>query len=138
MAQVIYSNVNIPAYRLGRFQFRSGLLKLTDESDKNLFLRLLAQLPSIERNNIVEISNEVVSFPADWILRLDLLLAEIASKGPVAQQTARDNLGIVDVDTIGKQEVFVQMTRPATAGPWVWWQKDALGNIINLTINDGL
>ena len=37
----------------------------------------------------------------------------------------------------GAQQVFVQQTRPVEAGPWMWWEKDALGNIINLTVNDG-
>ena len=38
----------------------------------------------------------------------------------------------------GAQQVFVQQTRPTEAGPWVWWQTDASGNIIDLTVNDGV
>lgn len=37
----------------------------------------------------------------------------------------------------GSQEVFVQMTRPVTLGPWIWWQTDATGAIIDMTVNDG-
>ena len=32
---------------------------------------------------------------------------------------------------------YVQQTRPSAAGPWQWWETDAEGNIVNLTINDG-
>lgn len=35
------------------------------------------------------------------------------------------------------QQVFVQQTRPVADGPWMWWQTDVLGNIIDLTVNDG-
>lgn len=36
------------------------------------------------------------------------------------------------------QQVYVQNTRPATTGfPWAWWQTDANGSIIDLTVNDG-
>jgi hypothetical protein len=37
----------------------------------------------------------------------------------------------------GSQEVFVQESRPPGLGPWMWWQTDADGNIIDLTIADG-
>ena len=32
----------------------------------------------------------------------------------------------------------ISQTKPVIAGPWFWWKQDADGNIINLTINDGL
>lgn len=32
---------------------------------------------------------------------------------------------------------YIQQTRPAVSGPWFWWQTDASGAIIDLTINDG-
>ena len=38
----------------------------------------------------------------------------------------------------GPSSCFVQQARPVADGPWHWWQVDADGNIINLTINDGL
>ena len=39
----------------------------------------------------------------------------------------------------GSQEIFVQDTRPVSAGPWMWWKKSADGTkIVNLIINDGL
>lgn len=37
----------------------------------------------------------------------------------------------------GSQQVFVQQTRPAVPGPWIWYETDASGNVIDLTINDG-
>lgn len=37
----------------------------------------------------------------------------------------------------GTQQVFVQQTRPTEPGPWMWWETDASGNLINLTVNDG-
>ena len=37
----------------------------------------------------------------------------------------------------GVQRLFVQQTRPITAGPWEWWVTDASGNVINLILNDG-
>lgn len=37
----------------------------------------------------------------------------------------------------GPTAVYVQQTRPSATGPWQWWETDAEGNIINLTINDG-
>ena len=37
----------------------------------------------------------------------------------------------------GSQEVFVQQTRPSATGPWIWWETDADGEIIDLTVNDG-
>ncbi len=33
--------------------------------------------------------------------------------------------------------IFVQQTRPSSAGPWHWWVTDATGNITNLIVNDG-
>lgn len=38
----------------------------------------------------------------------------------------------------GAQQVFVQMTRPTEAGPWLWYETDASGNLVDLTINDGV
>jgi hypothetical protein len=38
----------------------------------------------------------------------------------------------------GAQEVFVQQTRPAGLGPWMWWRKDTNGAIFDLVITDGL
>lgn len=38
----------------------------------------------------------------------------------------------------GAQQVFVQQTRPIEAGPWIWWETDVSGNVINLTVNDGV
>ena len=37
----------------------------------------------------------------------------------------------------GSQQVFVQQTRPTETGPWVWWQTNASGQIVNLIVNDG-
>lgn len=37
----------------------------------------------------------------------------------------------------GSQEVFVQQTRPAGNGPWMWWETDAGGEIIDLTVANG-
>lgn len=37
----------------------------------------------------------------------------------------------------GSQEVFVQQTRPITTGPWIWWQTDTTGRIIDCTVNNG-
>lgn len=37
----------------------------------------------------------------------------------------------------GSQEVYVQQTRPASAGPWMWWVTNPSGQIINLIVNDG-
>ena len=37
----------------------------------------------------------------------------------------------------GSQQVFTQQTRPAQPGPWVWYETDADGKIIDLTVNDG-
>lgn len=37
----------------------------------------------------------------------------------------------------GASGVFVQETRPVAAGPWLWWQTDADGNLVDLTVNDG-
>lgn len=37
----------------------------------------------------------------------------------------------------GSQQVFVQQTRPVTAGPWLWVQIDAENNPIDLIANDG-
>lgn len=96
MSQIVYRNVNVSNFRLGKFQFQGGILTLTEEADKAQFLRLLEQLPQIERQNIFVLGEEIVSYPPEWILRLDLLFAEIANLGPEAQQTARDNLGVIN------------------------------------------
>lgn len=46
--------------------------------------------------------------------------------------------GAFDAGVGGTQQVFVQETRPPTTGtPWVWWQTDSNGNIINLIVNTG-
>jgi len=37
----------------------------------------------------------------------------------------------------GSQEVFVQTTRPVTAGPWTWLEIDGSGNPVDLVFNDG-
>jgi len=34
--------------------------------------------------------------------------------------------------------VFVQQTRPTSNGPWAWWETDVDGDIVDLTINNGL
>jgi hypothetical protein len=38
----------------------------------------------------------------------------------------------------GSQEVYVQQTRPVASGPWVWWETDASGAIVDCTVNDGV
>ena len=37
----------------------------------------------------------------------------------------------------GTQQVFVQQTRPSSAGPWVWWVTDINGYVVNCIVNDG-
>jgi hypothetical protein len=37
----------------------------------------------------------------------------------------------------GGQQVFTQVLRPTAAGPWMWWVKDAQGNLTDLVVNDG-
>jgi hypothetical protein len=37
----------------------------------------------------------------------------------------------------GAQEVYVQQTRPPGPGPWMWWQTDETGLIVDLVVNDG-
>lgn len=36
------------------------------------------------------------------------------------------------------QQVFVQQTRPAGNGPWIWWQTDAAGAIIDCVVANGV
>lgn len=97
MADDIYTNIRVPSYQIGRFQFKSGVLRLTTEDDKTAFERILGQIPQPDRDNIVLLTSETYfEFPPDWILRLDLRLAEIATAGPEAQAAARENLGLPD------------------------------------------
>lgn len=51
---------------------------------------------------------------------------------------------MADIETLkeggqsqGQSGIFVQQSRPTEQGPWMWWQTDASGNLINLTVNDG-
>lgn len=34
--------------------------------------------------------------------------------------------------------LFIQPTRPVQPGPWMWFQTDVDGNVIDWTINDGV
>ena len=38
----------------------------------------------------------------------------------------------------GSQQVFVQETRPAGNGPWIWWKTDATGRIIGCVVANGV
>jgi hypothetical protein len=42
------------------------------------------------------------------------------------------------VGGVGSQQVFVQQTRPAGLGPWMWWRKNASGAIFDLVVTDGV
>jgi len=98
MADDVYSNVRVPGYQVGKFRFVSGILRITNEDDKIIFTRILAQLPSIDRSNISLVTSEAVSpFPPDWPLALANRLSEIAAEGVIAQAAARANLGIADL-----------------------------------------
>jgi hypothetical protein len=47
---------------------------------------------------------------------------------------------VVQVAVQGQQgptQVFVQMSRPTAVGPWIWWQTDEAGALVDLTVNDG-
>ena len=65
----------------------------------------------------------------------DLVLIE--RDGVLHKATAQQIANLGGGGGGGSQEVFVQMTRPVSAGPWLWWQTDATGSIIDLTVNDG-
>lgn len=97
MADDVYFNQKVPNYQIGKFQFQSGILRLTSDIDKLLFQRILVQIPQPDRANITLLSSDTYyQFPPGWVLQLDLLLAEIAAAGPDAQAEARANLGVVD------------------------------------------
>lgn len=69
-----------------------------------------------------------------------LLTAQVqASSGPsVTVEIAAPP--IVQVAVQGQQgptQVFVQPDRPTVSGPWIWWQTDATGALVDLTVNDG-
>jgi hypothetical protein len=37
----------------------------------------------------------------------------------------------------GSAQVFVQSTRPLGNGPWIWWQTDSSGQIVDCTVANG-
>jgi hypothetical protein len=65
-------------------------------------------------------------------------LVRDSADGRIKELPAGDTLVGASGGGGGSQEVFVQQTRPVAAGPWLWWETDALGNLVDLTVNDGL
>jgi len=52
-----------------------------------------------------------------------------------------DNTGAIahKINAGMAQEVYVQETRPATTGsPWIWWETDASGLILDCVVNNGV
>lgn len=56
-------------------------------------------------------------------------VGETGATGPVGAQGPAGNPAAAGV--------YVQQARPTMPGPWVWWQTDGSGNIINLIVWDG-
>jgi Collagen triple helix repeat (20 copies) len=62
--------------------------------------------------------------------------ADSTVPGPVGPAGAQGIQGLPGNDAPAR--LFVQTTRPLTAGPWTWWKTDASGAIIDLIVNDGV
>lgn len=71
----------------------------------------------------------------------DLIIAPVPAGGTTGQVLTKSSN--VDTDatwvtpSAASQLTYIQTTRPVADGPWVWYQKDSNGNIIDFTINDG-
>lgn len=60
-------------------------------------------------------------------------------QGVLISTISARNQALAAIDTIaGAAGVFVQESRPPGTGPFMWWQTDETGVIIDLIISDGV
>lgn len=88
---------------------------------------------------LIAVAGGAVSFDLNVPEALTAPLAECVS-GPdtiISPQALIDTLAARDA-AIAARWVFVQETRPPGPGPWIWWQTDASGQIVDLTVADGV
>ena len=54
--------------------------------------------------------------------------------GQMAVKASGDDFDLewVDPPAAAVQNVFIQQTEPVAAPPWIWYQTDALGNVIDI------
>lgn len=66
---------------------------------------------------------------------LVLDVAVVGIQGPQGDVGAPGEIG--PPGPVGPQQIFVQSLRPVQPGPWLWWQTDQTGTIIDMIVNDG-
>lgn len=92
----IYVNERVPRYQVGKFQFKSGILRILSSTDNEIFERILEQLPFADRMNIRLVDETISTFPEDEILRSIRRLGEFDT--PQAKLEARQNLEVEVID----------------------------------------